>query len=152
MVYSIDGVVAVREGGIALGILKMFEEEKTVLEGAGAIGPAAILQRSVRGLEGRRIACILTGGNIDITALGRAIEKGLALDVRLTQVKTIIDDKPGAFAEYFGVFRDNESNLVDAVTETIFHRLDAQTGRCKVIADIAGEDHMIQVNEAVVAK
>ncbi|KAK5974539.1 L-threonine dehydratase catabolic TdcB, partial [Trichostrongylus colubriformis] len=71
----IDGVVAIREGSLATGILKMLEEEKIVLEGAGAIGPAALLAGNIEGLLGRRIVCILSGGNIDSSLIGRAIEK-----------------------------------------------------------------------------
>ncbi|VDL74454.1 unnamed protein product [Nippostrongylus brasiliensis] len=72
---GIDGLVAVKEPYIGAAVTAMLAEERIVLEGAGALGPAAILARSFQGLRGKRVVCILTGGNIDSTVIGRTAEK-----------------------------------------------------------------------------
>ncbi|PIO61461.1 pyridoxal-phosphate dependent protein, partial [Teladorsagia circumcincta] len=112
----VDGVVAIREGSLALGILKMFEQEKIVLEGAGAIGPAALLAGNIEGLAGKRVACILSGGNIESSMIGQTIEKGLAIDNRLIQVRVTMPDMVGGFAELFEIFARNGSSVKEFLT------------------------------------
>ncbi|VDO25945.1 unnamed protein product [Haemonchus placei] len=112
----VDGVIAIREGNLAIGILKMFEEEHIVLEGAGAIGPAALLSGNIEGLSGKRVVCILSGGNIDSSLMGRTIEKGLAIDDRLIQVIVTVPDMVGGFAELFEIFAENGSSIVEFLT------------------------------------
>ncbi|KAK6039365.1 hypothetical protein COOONC_23129 [Cooperia oncophora] len=85
----------------------MFEQEKIVLDGAGAIGPSALLAGNIEGLSGKRVVCILSGGNIDSCLVGRTIEKGLAIDNRLIQVRVTMPDMIGGFNELFEIFAEN---------------------------------------------
>ncbi|KAK6031959.1 pyridoxal-phosphate dependent protein [Ostertagia ostertagi] len=84
----VSKVIAVKETDIAV-----------VAEGAGAIGAAALLAGNLQELAGKRVVCILSGGNIDSTMVGRCIEKGLAVDHRLIRFEVLISDRPGGVAE-----------------------------------------------------
>ena len=69
------------------------------MEGGGAVGLAAIISGKLPELQGKRVVSILTGGNIDTTVLGRAIERGLAVDGRLIRLEVVVSDRPGGIAE-----------------------------------------------------
>ncbi|WKY11746.1 hypothetical protein Q1695_003368 [Nippostrongylus brasiliensis] len=70
-------VLPVKESDIAVGILRLLETEKVVAEGAGAISASALLAGSLHELAGKKVVCIISGGNIDTTMVGRCIEKEL---------------------------------------------------------------------------
>jgi len=95
----LDRVVRVEEKAIALAILRMLELEKAVVEGAAATPLAAMMAGGVRGVRGKRVALVVSGGNIDPVILGRVIEKGLVHDGRLTRFTVKISDRPGGLAE-----------------------------------------------------
>ncbi|WKY11700.1 hypothetical protein Q1695_003347 [Nippostrongylus brasiliensis] len=149
---GIDGLVAVKEPYIGAAVTAMLAEERIVLEGAGALGPAAILARSFQGLRGKRVVCILTGGNIDSTVIGRTAEKGLAFDNRLVHLEVFIPDNPDGFSEFFEIFDGIGSRIVEVRTDTTFNRLDTNSIRCKVVAETNSIDQMISLNEAVVGR
>nr|CAD2143162.1 unnamed protein product [Meloidogyne enterolobii] len=90
----IDQMITVSEGSIALAILRLIEVEKSVVEGGGAVGLAALVSGKLDHLRGKSSA-ILTGGNIDTTVLGRTIERGLAVDGRLIKFDVVVSDRPG---------------------------------------------------------
>lgn len=71
----VDEVVEVKERDIARAIVNLIEGEKVICEGAGAISTAALIYNKM-GLEGKRVVCILSGGNIDTTVLGRCLDRG----------------------------------------------------------------------------
>ena len=96
----VDKVVLVSERDIALAILRMLELEKTVVEGAGCVGIAALLSGQLSDLQGKKVIVPLCGGNIDITVLGRVIERGLAVDGRLVKFDAAISDRPGGLAAF----------------------------------------------------
>ncbi len=73
----VDEIALVDEAEIAQAVLLLLEREKTVVEGAGAVGVAALLQRRFANLEGKRVAVVLSGGNIDMNLISRIIEHGL---------------------------------------------------------------------------
>ena len=111
-------MLTVCEESIALAILRLLETEKTVVEGGGAVGLAALLSGKLPHLKGKRCANsvlnahtnlkkyfrvvnILTGGNIDSTVLGRTIERGLAVDGRLVKFDVVVSDRPGGALLFF---------------------------------------------------
>jgi len=94
----VDKVVTVSEKYLALAILRCLEHEKAVVEGGGAAGLAALLPGGpldIPELKGKKVVVPLCGGNIDITTLGRVIERGLAADRRLVRFAVTVSDRPG---------------------------------------------------------
>ncbi|UYV68880.1 hypothetical protein LAZ67_6001432 [Cordylochernes scorpioides] len=95
----VDKVVVTREEFIALAVLRMAEKEKAVVEGSGACGLAALLAGELPELADKRVVVAVTGGNIDTTAVGRCLERGLAVDGRLIKVGVTVGDRPGGVSE-----------------------------------------------------
>ncbi len=108
----VDEIVTVEEEEIASAILLLLEREKTVAEGAGAASVAAILHGKIK-CTGRRIAAIISGGNIDVGILSRIIERGLAKDGRLIRLRIHLPDYPGALHTLTGVLADHRANIVE---------------------------------------
>ncbi|KHJ78638.1 hypothetical protein OESDEN_21739, partial [Oesophagostomum dentatum] len=142
-------VIPVKETDIAVGILRLLETEKVVTEGAGAIGVSALLAGNLPELAGKKVACILSGGNIDSTMVGRCIEKGLAVDNRLIRFEALISDRPGGVAELSRLVADTGASMKALSMERAFHRSDAFTTLCKVVAETRGLDHTLELNNVL---
>lgn len=116
----VDRTITVSEHDISLAILRLVEMEKAVVEGAGAVGVAALLAGRLPHLRSRRVATILCGGNIDTTMLDRILRRGLAVDGRLCRFKAQISDRPGGLAEFTRVLADAGVSIVDVTHDRIF--------------------------------
>jgi len=117
----VDDVVTVSEEELANAILLLLEIEKTVVEGAGAAPLAALLNRPL-GLGGRRVALVLSGGNIDVTMLARIIERGLVKDGRLVRLGVVLQDRPGALARLTALIGEERANIVQIEHDRAFSR------------------------------
>jgi len=109
----VDEIVTVSEEEIASAILYLLEKEKTVAEGAGAAPVAALLNRKLRGLEGKKVVCVLSGGNIDVNLVARIIERGLVKDGRLVRVSVALMDKPGQLAKVSSIIANQRANVIE---------------------------------------
>ncbi|MCM2333600.1 MAG: threonine ammonia-lyase [Anaeromyxobacteraceae bacterium] len=109
----VDELVTVTEEEIASAILYCLEKEKTVAEGAGAVAVAALMHRKARGLEGRRVVSVVSGGNIDVNLIARIIERGLVKDGRLVRVSVALLDKPGQLAITSGIIAACRANVIE---------------------------------------
>ncbi|WP_457590869.1 threonine ammonia-lyase [Geoglobus sp.] len=110
----VDSVVTVNEDEIARAIHFLLEKEKVLAEGAGAAGVAALLGGKVD-VEGRRVAIIVSGGNIDLTAIYRLIIRGLANSGRLAVIRGYVPDSPGKLSEVTGIIARHRGNIIDVV-------------------------------------
>ena len=90
----VDDIVTVTDDEISAAILALMEQQKLVTEGAGAASVAAAMFNKVP-IKGKKTACILSGGNIDVTILSRVIERGLLMSGRNCQLTIELVDKPG---------------------------------------------------------
>ena len=115
----VDRVVTVNEEELANAVLLLLEIEKTVVEGAGAAPLAALLNRGLD-LEGRRVALIVSGGNIDVTTLARIIERGLVKDGRLVRLGVLLRDVPGALARLTAVIAEERANILQILHDRAF--------------------------------
>jgi threonine dehydratase len=109
----VDEIVTVSEEEIASAILHLLEKDKTVVEGAGAVAVAALLNRKVKGVEGRRVVSIVSGGNIDVNLVARVIERGLVKDGRLARVVVALLDKPGQLARVSAIVAHHRANVIE---------------------------------------
>ncbi len=108
----VDEIVTVSEEEIASAILYLLEKEKTVVEGAGAVGVAALMNRKVR-LEGKSVASVISGGNIDVNVISRVIERGLVRDGRLARIDVSLPDRPGQLARVTQVVANQKANVLE---------------------------------------
>jgi len=143
----VDEIVTVSEEEIASAILYLLEREKTVVEGAGAVGVAALLQRKLR-LDGKRVAVIVSGGNIDVNVIARVIERGLVREGRLVRIDVALLDRPGQLAKVSNVIASNRANVVEV------HHTRAFTNRfgdatLQLTLETRGPDHVEEILRAL---
>ena len=90
----VDDVVTVSEDEIAAAILALIEKQKLIAEGAGAVSVAAAMFHKLP-LEGKKVVCLISGGNIDVNILSRVITRGLVMSGRNANLMIALEDKPG---------------------------------------------------------
>ncbi|MBR2011610.1 MAG: threonine ammonia-lyase [Clostridia bacterium] len=90
----VDDVVTVTEDEIATAILTLMEKQKLVAEGAGAVSVAAVMFGKVP-VKGKKVVCVVSGGNIDVNILSRVVTRGLVTTGRNATLQIALEDKPG---------------------------------------------------------
>jgi threonine dehydratase len=111
---NVDDIFLVGEDSIAMAILLFLERKKLVVEGAGAVALAALLENREKFI-GKRIVLVVSGGNIDFTVIDRIIHKGLIKSERIGVFEVIIDDVPGSLHSLTGVIASHRGNILDVV-------------------------------------
>ena len=91
----VDGMVTVSEDEIAAAILSLMENQKLVAEGAGAVPVAAALYDKLP-IQGKKVVCLVSGGNIDVNILSRVITRGLIMSGRKSNLTIALEDKPAS--------------------------------------------------------
>jgi threonine dehydratase len=137
----VDDLVTVDEEEIANAILLLLEREKTVAEGAGAVGLAALVQHKTK-LHGKKVAVFVGGGNIDVNLLSRIIERGLVKDGRLVRLRVRIPDHPGALHKLTGLIANVRANILDVHHNRAFSRVDLGETSVDVTLETRGPDHI----------
>jgi threonine dehydratase len=144
----VDEIVTVSEEEIASAILYLLEREKTVAEGAGAVGVAALMQRKVRGLEGKRVVVIVSGGNIDVNLVARVIERGLVKDGRLVRISVALQDKPGQLAKVSSIVANARANVIEVHhTRAFAYRFGDTT--LQLTLETRGPEHVEEILRAL---
>ena len=133
----VDDIVVVDEEEIASAILLLLEKVKTVAEGAGAASIAAVLNR-LSGYKNKKIAAIISGGNIDVNTMTRIINKGLVKSGRKAFFNTIISDKPGVLCQLLQLIANAGANVL-AVTHSRENR-DVDLGYSRVELELETAD------------
>jgi threonine dehydratase len=133
----VDDVVTVNEEEMANAILLLLEIEKTVVEGAGAAPLAALLNRSL-GLAGRRVALVLSGGNIDVNMVARIIVRGLVKDGRLVRLGVVLQDRPGALARLTALIAEAQVNILQIEHDRAFSRQAIGTSEVALTLETSG--------------
>ncbi|XP_033185810.2 serine racemase isoform X1 [Bombus vancouverensis nearcticus] len=141
----IDELVVVKEEWIAIAILKLVENEKCIVEGAGATGLAAILAGQLEELKGKRVVLLLCGGNIDTTILGRCLERGLAAEGRLLKFTVTVSDRPGGIAELCRMLASIGVSIKDIMHERAWIMSDIFSVDVKVVCETRDRDHAEQL-------
>ena len=107
----VNGVATVTDDEIAKTILALIEREKIVAEGAGAASLAAVLAGKFPELKGKRVCCVVSGGNIDVTIMNRVITRGLIMSGRQCTLNIELLDKAGQLVEIAGIIAKCGANL-----------------------------------------
>ena len=145
----VDEIVTVEEEEIASAILLLLEREKTVAEGAGAAAVAAILHHKIN-CTGKRIAAVISGGNIDVGILSRIIERGLAKDGRLIRLRIHLPDYPGALHKLTGLLADHRANIVETSYDRKFG-VDLGYSAIDLTMETRGNEHVEHLLTALAA-
>ena len=110
----VDDVVTVSEDETAAAILSLMENQKLVAEGAGAVPVAAALFHKLP-IEGKKVVCLVSGGNIDVNILNRVITRGLVMSGRKANLTIALEDKPGQLQQVADIVSRCGSNVVSVL-------------------------------------
>lgn len=144
----VDEIVLVEEAEIEAAVLLLLEVEKTVVEGAGAAGLAAVLQR--RDLfEGRRTSVIVSGGNLDLMMQSQIIERGLVRSQRLARISVAIPDNPGGLAAVTRVLADRNANIIQVRHQRAFTHLALRSVEAEFVLQTLGSAHVEEILAAL---
>jgi len=144
----IDDVVLVEEGDIEQAIVMLLEIEKTLVEGAGAAGLAALLKYPDR-FQGRKVGLVLGGGNIDPLLLAAIIERGMVRAGRLARIRVSARDVPGSLARITAIVSEAGANIDEVHHQRAFTMLAAQNVDIELVVQTRGRDHIQDVIDAL---
>src|ERR1700761_9466322 len=147
----VDEIVTVDEDEIASAILTLLEREKTLAEGAGAAGLAAVLQKRTSVPQGAKTAVLVCGGNIDVTLLSRIIERGLVQDGRLIRLRIHLLDKPGALAELTQIIAAHRANIVDTLYNRAYYGVNLGDTTIDITMETRGREQVEELLAAMTA-
>ncbi|MBO9375724.1 threonine ammonia-lyase [Sphingomonas histidinilytica] len=121
----VDDIVLVAERELETAVSTLLQIEKTVVEGAGAAGLAALFAHP-KLVRGRNVGIILTGGNIDTRLLANVLLRDLARSGRLARLSIRLQDRPGALFHVARVFDEQQVNIVEVYHQRVFTTLPAK--------------------------
>jgi threonine dehydratase len=147
----LDQVLTVDEVAIERAIALFLEVEKTVAEGAGAAGLAALLAHPQHFI-GRKVGLVLSGGNIDTRLLASVLLRGLVRDGRIVRLRLMIGDLPGQLARVSGLIGKAGGNIVEVQHQRLFGAVVAKRTELDVTVETRGRDHARELVEALSAE
>ena len=144
----VDDLLLVDEGDIEQAMVMLLEIEKTLVEGAGAAGLAALLKYPAR-FAGKKVGLVLCGGNIDPLLLAAIIERGMVRSGRLARIRVSARDVPGVLARITATVADAGANIEEVHHQRAFTLLAAQNVEIALVLQTRGQPHVAQVLEAL---
>lgn len=145
---KVDDIVLVSEHDIEHAIVMLLEIEKSVVEGAGAAGLAALLHAQSANdtrFAGKKIGIVLCGGNIDPLMLGGLIERGMVRAGRLARIRVSIRDLPGALSQVTQLVADAGANITKVHHQRAFTSLPAQDVEVDLVLQTRGHEHVDEI-------
>jgi threonine dehydratase len=140
----VDDLLLVDEGDIEQALVMLLEVEKTLVEGAGAVGLAALLKYPDR-FKGKRIGLVLCGGNIDPLLLAAIIERGMVRAGRLARIRVGARDVPGSLARITAMVAEAGANIEEVHHQRAFTTLSAQNAEIELVVQTRGHAHVNDV-------
>jgi threonine dehydratase len=137
----VDDLLLVDEGDIEQAIVLLLEIEKTLVEGAGAAGLAALLKHPQR-FAGRKVGIVLGGGNIDPMLLASIIHRGMVRAGRLARLRVSARDVPGSLARITAIVSEAGANIDEVHHQRAFTLLAAQNVEIELVVQTRGREHI----------
>jgi threonine dehydratase len=144
----VDDLLLVDEGDVEQAVLMLLEIEKTLVEGAGAAGLAALLRHPAR-FKGKRVGLVLSGGNIDPLLLAAIIERGMVRAGRLARLRVSARDIPGMLARITATVAEAGANIDEVHHQRAFTMLAAQNVEIELVLQTRGRAHLALVLDAL---
>lgn len=113
----VDGIVSVSDDQVSASILALIEKQKMIAEGAGAVALAAVMFNKIPDVQGKKVVCLVSGGNIDVTILSRVINRGLLMSGRCCSLTLELVDKPGQLVAVSKIIADCGGNVTGVLHE-----------------------------------
>jgi threonine dehydratase len=147
----VDAILTVGEDMIAMAILLFMERSKFVVEGAGAVPLAALIENKER-FRGKRVVLIASGGNIDLTLIDRMIYKGLLTSGRVVVFEVTADDVPGRLEALAGIIAAHRGNILDVVHDRLLPDLPIGKTKVTFIVETRRPAHLDEIVAEIEAK
>jgi threonine dehydratase len=142
--HLVDDILLVTEDQIERALAMLISIEKTVVEGAGAAGLAAVLSAADR-FAGRNVGLVLSGGNIDTRLIASVLTRELAREGRLTQLAIDIVDRPGQLAAVSALLADAGANIIEVSHQRTFSDLPAKGTLLELVIETRDRAHLNEV-------
>jgi threonine dehydratase len=146
----VDDIVLVTEKQIEQALSLLITIEKSVTEGAGAAGLAAVLADEQR-FKGRTLGLVLSGGNIDTRLLSSVLTRQLAREGRLSRLRFDLVDRPGQLAAVLAILSKAGANIVEVSHQRIFTDLPAKAVLLEVVIETRDRSHLLSIIAALKA-
>lgn len=137
----VSDILLVSEVELENAITLLIEIEKTVVEGAGAAGLAAMLQHPAR-FRGKNVGLVLCGGNIDTRLLASVLTRELAREGRLSELEVDLPDRPGQLARLTAVLADAGANVIEVVHQRVFTDTPAKAASARLVVETRDRAHL----------
>ncbi len=152
----LDDIVVVDDEEIAEGILMLLEREKTVAEGAGASPLAALVHQRMpalleKGAGAKKVAMVVSGGNIDVNVISRIIERGLVKSGRVVRLLLTISDATGSLARLTRLIADAKASVVQIHHDRTFAETELNEAVVELVLETRGFEHVEEVKAALAA-
>ncbi len=145
----VDGIFTVTDDEIALAILTLLEQQKLIAEGAGAVPVAAVMNGKIPGIDGKKVCCLVSGGNIDVTILSRVIERGLKMGGRTADITIALSDKPGQLLGVSKIIAELGANVVSVNYDSTDLDMNITDCYLKIGVETRDYKHIIQIKTAL---
>ncbi|MEG0922809.1 MAG: threonine ammonia-lyase [Comamonas sp.] len=147
---KVDDLVLVEEGDIEQAVLMLLEIEKTLVEGAGSVGLAALLRYPDR-FKGQKVGLVLSGGNIDPLLLASIIQRGMVRSGRLARLRINSRDVPGMLARITAIVAEAGANIEEVHHQRAFTALAAQNTEIDIVLQTRSKAHIQEVMDKLQA-
>lgn len=144
----VDDIVTVSDDEISSAILKLIETQKMIAEGAGAAPLAAVMFNKLP-VKGKKVVCIVSGGNIDVTILNRVIKRGLLMSGRQQTVCIELQDKPGQLVAVSKIIADRGANVISIHHERASEGTDVNGCYLRIVLETRNFDHVKEISDAL---
>ena len=144
----VDDIVTVSEDEISSAILALIEQHKMIAEGAGAVSVAAVMFNKLP-VAGKNVACIVSGGNIDVTILSRVMERGLLKSGRTCNLCIELMDKPGQLRDVSEIIAKLGANVISVHHERASETTDINGCFLRIVLETKDFDHIQKITEAL---
>lgn len=144
----VDDIVTVTDDEISSAILKLIETQKMIAEGAGAAPLAAVMFNKLP-VKGKKIVCIVSGGNIDVTILSRVIKRGLLMSGRQQTLCIELQDKPGQLKVVSEIIADKGGNVISIHHERASEGTDVNGCYLRIVLETRNFNHVKEISDAL---
>jgi threonine dehydratase len=142
----------VSENEIAHAVLYLLEREKTLAEGAAAVGIAALQKTHFPNLRGKKVAVVISGGNIDMTRLSLILERGLEEEQRIVQLTVSMPDTPGSVAELAQLACEQECKILNVRSNHQFGEVELGEVALTLVMESKGPQYVEALCSAIRAR
>ena len=144
----VDEVVTVNEDEISSAILALIEQHKMIAEGAGAVSVAAVMFNKIP-VKGKKVVCVVSGGNIDVTILSRVIERGLLTSGRTCNLCIELMDKPGQLMDVASIIASLGANVISVHHERASETKDINGCYLRMVLETRNYEHIELISHAL---